>query len=152
MRELTVTDWIFIWLLALTAVFIAHVNSHAETVLTSTESLKAGPDEVWIQWADCRKAWTINRRPSEFYYLEQTTESVKVERDYWDCATAWEKFRKVYYPIVKTECWEYWDNPMFAEPGTNQYYHKSIPVQGGKCFREIVFMKDGRILWREVKR
>ena len=35
MRKLTVTDWIFIWLLALTAVFIAHVNSHAETVLTS---------------------------------------------------------------------------------------------------------------------
>ena len=149
MRKLTVTDWIFIWLLALTAVFIAHVNSHAETVLTSTESLKAGPGEVWIQWADCRKAWTINRRPSEFYYLEQTTESVKVERDYWDCATAWEKFRKVYYEIDGTECvgWEKeWWRSEYNSPDKRYTVHK------GRCTRELIYMSDGRVLWREVKR
>ena len=144
MRELTVTDWVLIWLLALTAVLIVHVNSHAETVLTSTESLKETDQEIWIPGKHEEES------SSPFYELEMTTETVTVRRKYDGYfGTMWyTKFRKVYYEVEGTECvgWE-------KEWWRSEYnsIDKRYTVHKGRCIRELVYMADGRVLWRKVK-
>lgn len=112
----------------------------AETVLTSTESLKDTENTKWLSdlWQPVG---------TEFYYWVKSTETAIIEPLRFSSYTyqmswayTWQKWEKRYFEIVKTECFEW-------EPGM---VLTSYPPIYPPCLAERVYFKDGRMAWRKV--
>ena len=122
------------------------------TILESSDSLKETDQEVWKKSYKAKEGdiyWSYPDDP-QFYYLIATTEMARV-KDYW---TTYYKFRKVYYPIVKTECFE-WEQIIQKRVEKNSFEHcincPEYEIVPGACIAERVYMKDYRVLWRKVQ-
>lgn len=127
-------------------------KDYSETVLYSTATLKETDEYVWkISGEDSIVKYLYLSRDSNFYSIEKTTETVKVcpSGKCWEKAQIWTKYRKVYDEIEATECVE-WEHEYWRQSVNPSLADRVYKVHSGSCTRELVYMKDGRVLWRKV--
>lgn len=156
--------------------------ARAETILTSTESLKETKDYSWLlsETIGGGSVWyTFAIDSNDFYRLEKTTETREVEYlldGQYRRRDIYFKYRKVYYPISWTqcvewelteyldlECHELWEryhrylNPCEGagpcmKPAIYMEQPKCVDISIRDCKRELVYFEDGRVAWRDPRK
>lgn len=149
-KEILMMIWITLCVCLLFLIGIFCVNLKAGTILTSTATLVETEDYAWSDGMEYNRIY----RDSPFYKLVLTTESVALTPYvFGEYRNVWWKWKKVYYEIASTECFE-WEKVRKPYPRIPDSYCFNCPdfiEVHGDCKKERVYMADGRVLWREVK-